>query len=95
MKIFHCLLFYILIYNYYKTNKHYIFIQLKKKGDIQGLSLSQEEKNAYAILYAKAEPSNNGSISGNQAVNFLSKSKLSFDILSEVNKIFINIYIFL
>ncbi|OUM57909.1 hypothetical protein PIROE2DRAFT_16960, partial [Piromyces sp. E2] len=52
--------------------------------DIPGLTLSQEEKNAYAIFYAKAEPNGNGSITSNKAVAFLSKSKLSFDVLNEI-----------
>jgi len=51
------------------------------------MALSQEEKTAYPILFNKAEPTN-GLISANQAFNFLSKSKLPFEILK---KVYINI----
>jgi hypothetical protein len=55
----------------------------KNIGDIPGMALSQEEKTAYPILFNKAEPTN-GLISANQAFNFLSKSKLPFEILKKI-----------
>lgn len=68
-------------FNRYSTSKGF-----SQGGENSRLTLTPEEENAYAFFFSKADVNNIGSISANAAFEFLTKSKLSFEILNEIWK---------
>ena len=48
------------------------------------LNLTPEEKHAYKQLFAEADPDGFGAVSGDVAVKFFEKTKLSPEVLGQV-----------